>query len=504
MESASKFSKLIPVKLHDDTILFGKAKLIIGVGFCLSIFSFLIAVRQFSIQLYVNGLATVACGFLMLVLIFTFRRSGSIFLTGNGIILMLFILLTLLTARYGGLGSIITPWFVSIVILGIMISGFRMGVLWGGGSFGLLTAMYLMQTKGYQFSDHVSNLASTFVSFGVLTLVMMFLGLIHENVVSKSQTSLKEEREKSDQAANDLKKAIDEVNQVMELVTRFDFTRRVTGDYQDELDMLKNGVNGSLDILSGIIDQSKTISSKVDSSTVALEKSARALSDDASAQAAGLEQISSSMAEIGTRAKTNDDNASQTQKLSTQTLEEVNLGNQQMNALQQSMKQIHETSSQITKIISVINQIASQTNLLALNAAVEAARAGRYGKGFAVVAEEVRSLAGRSAEAAKDTNELIGNAIAEVENGVKNADETASILTSVNASMGKVTDLVGEISAASVEQSSSIEEINQGLTQMNDLVQRNTAIAEQTASTSGILSDQSRQLHSLLDKFKLR
>ncbi len=167
------------------------------------------------------------------------------------------------------------------------------------------------------------------------------------------------------------------------------------------------------------------------------------------------------------------------------------------------MKAIDENSSNVTKVIKVIDEIAFQTNLLALNAAVEAARAGKYGKGFAVVAEEVRNLAGRSAVAAKETNDLIEKSITEVANGVKKADETAAVLVSISDSVAKVNDLVGEIAASSQEQSSNIAEINKGLATMNDVVQQNSSISEETAAASEELSGQSTELQSLMGKFKI-
>ncbi len=463
----------------------------------------MIAIRQLSIQMYLNGSMTLACGVIFLVLVVTFRAANSIFITSSGMLFMLFCLLTLLTIRYGGLSSIITPWYVIIVILGVMISGFKMGLLWGGLAFFTVVTMFIMQKSGIAFPIHSSNLTSTLVSYGVLILVMMLLGLIYENVVSKSQASLSDERNKSDRAAENLKEAIEEVSRVMEKVTQYDFTQRVTGVYHDELATLKSGINSSLDILSNIINESKSASGEVDAFAIELQLSATTLSEDASNQADGLVQVSDSMVQIESQARDNDEKASQAQELSAETLAEVNSGNEQMTAMQQSMKQIHETSSQVTSIIETIDDIASQTNLLSLNAAIEAARAGQYGKGFAVVADEVRGLANRSAEAAQTTNDLVQSAISEVEVGVQIADKTAEILHSASSSMGQVNDLVTDISSGSKEQSHGIEEINQGILQMNDVVQRNSAMAEQTKSTSGQLSDQSRHLQELLVKFNL-
>ena len=210
------------------------------------------------------------------------------------------------------------------------------------------------------------------------------------------------------------------------------------------------------------------------------------------------------MTEIGARAKANDENASQAQSISNQAISEVNTGNTQMESMLQSMKEIEQNSSNVTKVIKVIDEIAFQTNLLALNAAVEAARAGKYGKGFAVVAEEVRNLAGRSADAAKETNELIEKSVTEVANGVKKADDTAQVLESISGSVTQVNDLVGEITASSKEQSNSISEVNKGLAVMNDVVQQNSSIAEETAAASEELSGQSTELQHLMGRIQTK
>jgi X-X-X-Leu-X-X-Gly heptad repeat protein len=371
----------------------------------------------------------------------------------------------------------LTTSFVSLLIIGFLFAGF----IWSIRSI-------LLQLGGEP--DVISGLARKITSgnFDIEQSGEKTTGVFAEFI----------------KMANSLSSSVKSIQNTMDSISQGDFTKSISDEgMTGDLSLIKDSINNSIDMLSDTINQVILASEQVNAGSGQLSSSSQALASGTTEQAASLEEVSSSMSEVGSKSKTNSENADQASQLSNQTLEVVGRGNKQMEEMLSSMDKISNSSSEISKIIKVIDEIAFQTNLLALNAAVEAARAGKYGKGFAVVAEEVRNLAARSAEAAKNTTELIENSAKEVELGVSNSSKTAEILNEIIDSITKVNDLAGEIATASEEQNASTQEMNKALIQVNDVVQQNSSISEEAASASEELSGQSMELQAMMRRFKL-
>ena len=297
---------------------------------------------------------------------------------------------------------------------------------------------------------------------------------------------------------------INEIKRVLHEVENKNLAVEVDVDFIGDFSAIKTSLVNITKFLNDTMEQIGASSNEVAGGADLVSNGATALSQGAAEQASVVEELTASLEEISAQTALNAQNAEKASLMATSANKEAEQGNAQMNALLKAMDAINASSSNINKVIKVIDDIAFQTNILALNAAVEAARAGQHGKGFAVVAEEVRTLAGKSANAVKDTTEMIDGSIRNVESGIKIANETAEALKRIVTEVTNATELVGSIAVASKEQALGIEQLNQGIIQVSLVVQNNAATSEESAAASEELSSQADQLKEVVSVFKVK
>ncbi|MHB1398139.1 MAG: methyl-accepting chemotaxis protein [Trichloromonadaceae bacterium] len=271
----------------------------------------------------------------------------------------------------------------------------------------------------------------------------------------------------------------------------------------DQQDVVRTAMKRLSEDLTRDLQQLQQSGQEIAGGARQVAESGARLSNGATQQASALEQIAATMQQLSTQTRLNAENADQARAVASQSCNAAGEGSRRMAQMMTAMEEINRSGQNISRIIKVIDEIAFQTNLLALNAAVEAARAGIHGKGFAVVAEEVRNLAARSATAARETATLIEESVQKAGSGMQIAKLTAEGLSGVAAGITKVSDLVGDIAAASREQAEGIGQVNQGLQHIGEVTQSTTATSEESAAAAQQLAAQAAQLRQMLGRFVL-
>ncbi len=305
-------------------------------------------------------------------------------------------------------------------------------------------------------------------------------------------------------AAHALEHAVGQTQDVVKAAQDGDLTQRIELDGKaGSIRDLCAGVNDLVENMAGVVGRIKTAASAIDTAAREIAAGNTDLSSRTEEQAASLEETASSMEELTSTVKQNAENAKQANQLAIGASDVASRGGQVVSEVVTTMSSISAASKKIAEIISVIDGIAFQTNILALNAAVEAARAGEQGRGFAVVASEVRSLAQRSAGAAKEIKSLINDSVERVGTGSKLVEQAGSTMNEIVTSVKRVTDIMAEISAASSEQSQGIEQVNTTITQMDEVTQQNAALVEEASASAKSLEEQADGLTTSVSRFRI-
>ncbi len=301
-----------------------------------------------------------------------------------------------------------------------------------------------------------------------------------------------------------IKGYIDELSEILGQMADKDFTSKIEREYLGDFVKLKDSINFIEAQLNEVLTDINASADQVEAGAGQVASTSQGLSQGASEQASSLEEISATITDVAEQTKQNAINANKANELSMKAKQDAQNGNVEMKGMLHAMEEINESSKNISKIVKVIDDIAFQTNILALNAAVEAARAGQHGKGFAVVAEEVRNLAARSATAVRETTDMIDNSIKKVEEGSAIANKTAEALSKIVAGVTDAVDIVEKISEASVQQATSIAQIDSGINQISKVTQSNTATAEESAAASEEMAGQAQMLKGMIQEFQLK
>lgn len=329
-------------------------------------------------------------------------------------------------------------------------------------------------------------------------------GNLSHEIDYKSEDEFGELSDSIGESIEILNSYVKDISRMMRELSQGNFDINSENEFIGDFKPIEDSMMMFLESMSGTLNDINISADQVSSGAEQLSMGAQSLSQGATEQASSLEELSATISEIHDKINKNAENAEHANEISMEAYNEVFEGNNKMKAMISAMDEISESSSEIGKIIKAIEDIAFQTNILALNAAVEAARAGEAGKGFSVVADEVRNLAQKSSESAKNTTILIENSINAVKNGTIIANETAQSLESIVDKVSSSVELINQITEASASQASAVEQVNTGIEQVSAVVQVNSATSEESAAASEELASQANVLKSMVEKFVIK
>ena len=367
------------------------------------------------------------------------------------------------------------------------------------------------------YLGRTDELGVCFKAMEKMTAVLNNLNKDIQNITDAAINGDLKKRINDSDYRKDFKKIVSGINQILDNMIQpveeginillkmsdGDLAQKMLGEYRGDHAKIKEAINSTVSALNNVLGEVRSVVFIVDESSQNLAETSDNLFAGATQQASSLEQISCSMTEVGGQIGSNAENAKKARDLSNVVQVNADTGNEHMTSMVSAMNQIIDSSQNISKIIKVIDEIAFQTNLLALNAAVEAARAGQHGKGFAVVAEEVRNLAARSADAARETTELIEDSKLRVTEGSTIAERTAASLIEIVEGITEVNILVGEIALASSEQTQGVQQTSLGLKQIEKVTLKTKEVAQGSSEAAQDLKERSLQLMEMIGKFRL-
>lgn len=365
-----------------------------------------------------------------------------------------------------------------------------------------------MALKG-EFATAIHNVENTMKIlqsvFKVVNKLMSEVaqGFFSERMTTEVQGEFDRLKQNINNSLDKLESVIEETTQVMIAQGTGDLKMRIEADTSGTLAVLKEGINNSVNNISSLLSQSNYSIRKLSDGTITIANDVSDLSGRTQQQAASLEETAASMEQITSTIQQTANNAKEANEAANESLKEAQQANQVVQKTIESINEINEASTKISEITALIDSIAFQTNLLALNAAVEAARAGDHGRGFAVVAGEVRSLAAKSADAAKDIRQLIDNTVEKVHEGAKLADDSGKALVLINESIAKIGAYVSEISQTSAEQAKGVEQVNIAISSIDQVTQQNSALVDETAQRTSEMSRLAEEVNTVIGNFTM-